>query len=28
VLIGGEQQFQPACESHFKPCVTAWLLDF
>lgn len=23
VLIGGEQQFQPACESHFKPCVTA-----
>lgn len=23
VLIGGEQQFQPACEQHFKPCVTA-----
>lgn len=22
VLIGGKQQFQPACESHFKPCVT------
>jgi thymidine kinase len=23
VLIGGEQQFQPVCENHFKPCVTA-----
>lgn len=23
VLIGGEQQFQPACDTHFKPCVTA-----
>lgn len=23
ILIGGEQQFQPACESHFIPCVTA-----
>lgn len=23
VLIGGELQFQPACDTHFKPCVTA-----
>lgn len=23
VLIGGEQQFQPACVVHFKPCVNA-----
>ena len=23
VLIGGEQQFQPVCNTHFKPCIPA-----